>query len=103
MVQKPNAGIQKCNGTKQKVILVCFSLFCLSFIVLSQCVVLRSSDVFFDHVIGELQKAHSIFEGMRVRQESRVEKCRGSVLALGLPAYSPSSAIQGPYMLSKTS
>ena len=52
---------------------------------------------------GELQKVHSIFGGMRVRQESRVEKCRGSVLAPGLPASSPSSAIQGPCMLSKMS
>ena len=103
VIQKPNAGTQKCNGTKQKGNFGWLCVFCLSFIVLPQRVVLRSSEVFFIHVTGELQKAHSIFGGMRVRQESRVEKCRGSVLALDLPVSSPSSAIQGPCMLSKMS
>ena len=69
-------------------------MFVSAFYCLISVCFLRSSEVFFNHVTGELQEAHSIFKGMRVGQESGVEKCRGSVLALDLPASLNSTGMQ---------
>ena len=45
VAHKTNAGTQNCNGAKKYSNFGLLCLFCLSFIFLSQCVVLRSSEV----------------------------------------------------------
>lgn len=64
---------KKRYGTKQNDNFYCL---CLHFIVLSHCLICVPREAFFNHLTGELQEAHSIFEGMRVDQGSRVENCR---------------------------